>query len=116
MNQNKYFSDLMEGLKAASEFQKGKMSLKSTSFTVPSPPSVISKQKMKAIREKSLGVSQPKLAKILGVSSSAVKAWEQGERNPPGPVRRLMELFENDPRVIQSIVNLEKNKKSKKSA
>jgi excisionase family DNA binding protein len=38
-------------------------------------------QKLKSVRIK-LGLSQPELADILGVSSAAVSRWEHGNRSP----------------------------------
>ena len=39
-------------------------------------------EQMKAARAK-LGLSQPKFASAIGMSSSAVKAWEQGNNPIP---------------------------------
>lgn len=44
----------------------------------------------------SLGVSQAVFAGLLGVSTDLVSAWEQGNREPAGPVCRLLELMEID--------------------
>ncbi|MCC6422413.1 MAG: hypothetical protein IT447_02965 [Phycisphaerales bacterium] len=52
-------------------------------------------QSVRVIRM-SLGVSQAVFAMLLDVSVDLVAAWEQGLRTPSGPVRRLLELMEED--------------------
>jgi putative transcriptional regulator len=40
-------------------------------------------------------------AALFGATPAAVKAWEQGRRNPPGPARRLLEIAERSPDVFE---------------
>ncbi len=49
----------------------------------------------KAIQEirKKTNLSQNVFAKILNVSSSSVKQWEQGKRTPTGSTKVLLELL-----------------------
>lgn len=54
---------------------------------------------IREIRQK-LSVSQAVFARMLGVSASAVGAWEQGRREPEGPVRRLLQIAEAHPEVL----------------
>lgn len=108
MKQRKYFEDLIEGLQSAVEYEKGKLDLRTTQIEIPEPPPGLSKKKIKTLREDVLGVSQPLFARILGVSPAAVKAWEQGNKKPSGTARRLMELVENDPKIIQGITGFRK--------
>ena len=44
-----------------------------------------------------LGVSQPIFAQFLGVSTSAVQDWEQGQKPPRGAVCRLMDEIRQNP-------------------
>lgn len=53
---------------------------------------------VKRFRTETLGVSQAVFARLLGVSPKLVEAWESGRNTPAGPVRRLFELIERDPR------------------
>jgi DNA-binding transcriptional regulator YiaG len=46
---------------------------------------------IRAARE-ALGLSRPEAAKLLGVTTRALRYWEAGERQPPEPVRRLLWL------------------------
>ena len=47
-------------------------------------------EQMKAAREK-LGLSQPQFGTKIGMSSSAVKAWEQGRNPIPLAIEILIE-------------------------
>jgi DNA-binding transcriptional regulator YiaG len=53
---------------------------------------------IKRLRTETLGVSQTVFARLLGVSVKLVEAWEAGRNTPAGPVRRLFEFIERDPR------------------
>ena len=55
---------------------------------------------VKRFRTETLGVSQSVFARLLGVSPKLVEAWESGRNTPAGPVRRLFELIERDPRAF----------------
>ena len=55
---------------------------------------------VKRFRTETLGVSQAVFARLLGVSPKLVEAWESGRNTPAGPVRRLFELIERDPRAF----------------
>ena len=113
MSQNKYFEDLKEGLTAAVDYEHGKLDLRTTHFQAPNPPPDLSKKKIKSLRENILGLSQPLFAQVLGVSPAAVKSWEQGNKKPSGAARRLMQLFEGDPKLLGSITSLRRSKGKK---
>ncbi|MHB9013009.1 MAG: type II toxin-antitoxin system RelE/ParE family toxin [Ignavibacteriaceae bacterium] len=51
------------------------------------------------IREKT-NLSQNVFAKILNVSSSSVKQWEQGKRTPTGSTKVLLELLRKNPDIL----------------
>ena len=55
---------------------------------------------IRRFRTQTLGVSQAVFARLLGVSPKLVEAWESGRNTPAGPVRRLLELIERDPRAF----------------
>jgi putative transcriptional regulator len=103
VKKNKLFEDLKSGLEEAIAYEQGKIDLKTTAFEIPEAPPALSKKKIKDLRENTLGVSQPIFALLLGVSAAAVKAWEQGNKKPSGTARRLMQLVENDPGILQKI-------------
>jgi putative transcriptional regulator len=103
MKRSKYFEDLKESLTAAIDFERGKLDLRTTELEIPELPPDLSKKKIKLLREEILGLSQPLFARFLGVSPAAVKAWEQGNKKPSGTARRLMQIFERDPKIIKKL-------------
>ncbi|WP_413586046.1 helix-turn-helix domain-containing protein [Bdellovibrio sp. HCB274] len=49
--------------------------------------------RLKSIRSK-LGMTQRRLAAELYVTPGAINHWENGDRRIPGPVRKLIEIYE----------------------
>ncbi len=47
-----------------------------------------------------VNLSQSVFAKLLNVSSSSVKQWEQGKRTPSGSTKVLLELLQKNPRIL----------------
>jgi len=45
-------------------------------------------------------LSQSVYAKILNVSSSSVRQWEQGKRTPTGSTKVLLELLKKNPGIL----------------
>jgi DNA-binding transcriptional regulator YiaG len=64
--------------------------------TPPALPKWNANKSPKAVKEWRLkhNFSKTDLAKMLGVSVPAVVYMENGQRNPSGPVLRLLQLFE----------------------
>ncbi len=63
------------------------------------PPPTYSAARVRAIR-KGLSLSQQVFADMLHASPSAVRAWEQGAREPDGPSRRLLQVAESHPEAL----------------
>jgi len=55
--------------------------------------------KIKKIRGKTK-LSQTVFAKLLNVSPSSVRQWEQGLRNPTGSTKVLLELLDKSPHIL----------------
>ncbi|WP_028884486.1 helix-turn-helix domain-containing protein [Taylorella asinigenitalis] len=60
---------------------------------------VIDKNRVSNIRKK-VGLSQSQFANQIGVSTSTLKSWEQGQRNPSGCALKLLNLIEKRPEII----------------
>ena len=54
------------------------------------------------IREKT-GLSQPKFARLLGVSVRTLQEWEQGRRAPSGAARTLLQIAAKNPRALLEV-------------
>lgn len=105
MKKSNLFQDLKNGLEEAIAWEQGKIDLRTTTLTLPEKPPKMTKKQIKDLRENTLKVSQPVFALILGVSPAAVKAWEQGLKQPSGTARRLMQLFGKDPSSFHKLAS-----------
>jgi len=54
---------------------------------------------IKEIRE-SLNLSQTVFAKLLNVSPSSIRQWEQGKRHPTGATQVLLDLLKRSPHIL----------------
>ena len=59
----------------------------------------ITPTKIKKIR-KQINLSQSVFARLLNVSISTVRQWEQGKRFPTGSTQVLLDLLYNDPHAL----------------
>jgi len=68
-------------------------------------PVKITAGEIKTIR-KSLKLSQSVFAKLLNVSLSSVRQWEQGIRTPSGSTMVLLELLQREPELLNYRLDL----------
>ncbi len=54
---------------------------------------------IKQIRKR-MNLSQLVFAKLLNVSPSSIRQWEQGKRKPSGSTKILLELLEKSPSIL----------------
>lgn len=66
-------------------------------------------QIVKFIR-KQYGLNQRAFAQLLNVSLSAVKAWEQGQREPSGSAVRLLQLLLQEKGTLNQLMNMQEDK------
>ncbi|WP_245619950.1 helix-turn-helix domain-containing protein [Desulfobacter vibrioformis] len=66
------------------------------SLGVTIPEVQLSTHQIQKIRE-SLNLSQTVFAKLLNVSPSSIRQWEQGKRTPTGSTRVLLDLLKRSP-------------------
>ena len=64
----------------------------------------ITSEDIKAIRKKTK-LSQAVFAKLLNVSSSSVRQWEQGKRTPTGSTKVLLDLLNKSPHILDYRIN-----------
>jgi putative transcriptional regulator len=94
------FKDLFFGaVEESVKHAKGKISLKEEILSLPEEPPSFSKTSIKKIRE-NLHVSQPIFARLIGVSSATVRSWEQGEKEPSSPARKLLQIVIAYPNIL----------------
>ena len=68
-------------------------------------PVTITANEIQAIR-KILRLSQSVFAKLLNVSLSSVRQWEQGIRTPSGSTMVLLELLQREPKLLNYRLDL----------
>ncbi len=56
-------------------------------------------RQIKEISEK-LNLSQTVFARLLNVSPSSIRQWEQGKRKPTGATRVLLDLLKRSPHIL----------------
>ncbi|WP_299979794.1 helix-turn-helix domain-containing protein [Desulfobacula sp.] len=82
-----------------SGFQSSFTKKELNSLGVKIPDIVITSTDIKGIRKKT-NLSQAVFAKLLNVSPSSVKQWEQGKRVPTGSTKVLLELLNKSPHLL----------------
>ena len=95
---------LLQGLKEAIAFEKGELELKTSSREIPPPAPEWSANKVKKLRSLTYHMSQPQFALLLNVTTSTVRAWEQGQKTPSGSASRLLEIFMKDQGVVKKLM------------
>ena len=93
---NQLFEELLESVQQGGAIFKGKKK-PSRTFDFENPD-------VRAIREQ-YGLSQNKFAKLLGISVSTLRNWEQGRRKPEGPARVLLFVASKHPEAILDTVH-----------
>ena len=69
------------------------------SLGVEIPPVQLSATQIQEIR-KQINLSQTVFARLLNVSPSSIRQWEQGKRKPTGATKVLLELLKKSPHVL----------------
>lgn len=60
---------------------------------------IITPEEIQAIRARTR-LSQAVFAKLLNVSLSSVRQWEQGKRKPTGSTKVLLDLLDKSPHIL----------------
>ena len=68
------------------------------------PDVQVSKGQIQAIRKR-MNLSQTVFARLLNVSASSIRQWEQGTRQPSGSTKVLLELLEKSPHLLDYRLN-----------
>ena len=75
------------------------------SLGIDIPEVFVSVEDIQKIR-KILNVSQSVFAKLLNVSLSSVRQWEQGIRRPSGSTMILLELLQREPKLLDYRIDI----------
>jgi len=86
--------EILDGIKEIKKHIEGKVNLKTTVLSDPSPAQIIRKK---------LELSQASFASLMGVSIRTIQDWEQGRRSPKGPAKSLLRVAEQHPEIFADI-------------
>ena len=90
------FKELIESVEEAGAIRRGEAE--------PSREHVYTAMDVKAIRE-ATGRTQESFAQMIGTSLYTVRSWEQGKRQPTGPARALLTMFQSDPKTASQLLH-----------
>lgn len=94
--EDKLFNELVESVGQAGAIRRGESEpCRETTYTAID---------VKAIREKT-GRTQASFAQMIGTSLATVRSWEQGTRQPTGPARALLTIFQADPEAASRLLH-----------
>jgi len=92
----KLFNELVESVEQAGAIRRGEAE--------PGRETTYTAIDVKAIREKT-GRTQASFAQMIGTSLATVRSWEQGKRQPTGPARALLTIFQADPETASRLLH-----------
>jgi putative transcriptional regulator len=95
---SKAYDSIIKGLGEIEAHKKGRVKLRTTVLMVE-PTREYDAKAVKRVRQK-LRLPQRAFAKLCGVSSKTVEAWESGRNVPNGSARRPFELIEKDQEIL----------------
>jgi len=91
-------SDTVQGMIDAgltTSFTKRELNL----LGIKIPEITLTSEQIKVIREE-MNISQTVFAKLLNVSPSSIRQWEQGKRHPSGSTKVLLDLLCRSPHLL----------------
>ena len=99
-------------------FERGQKDLRTATAFLAAPPPAWSGSEITKLRKEGLHVSQTVFASLLAVSPGIIRAWKQGLKQPSKMACPMMELVENDPKVLSKLAPKKsaRDKKSRQAA
>jgi putative transcriptional regulator len=96
---------IRKGLEEAVRHAKGEITLKATTLEFPDRPPEVRAEDVTRIRLNNQ-MSQNVFARLLNVSPKTVQSWEHGTRRPSQAALRLIQLLEQNPHGVFSVVGM----------
>jgi len=90
-------NDILEGLKEAIEWKRGRLALETINID-PMPAS-----KIKEIRKR-YAKSTKAFEKRFGIPASTMNNWEQGRRKPDPAARLLLKVIDQSPEAVEKAI------------
>ena len=86
------FNELLESVRQAAAIERGEAKASRTF--------VVNKKNEVARARAKLGLSQTRFASLLGISTSTLRNWEQGRRQPTGAAKVLLRVATLHPKAV----------------
>jgi putative transcriptional regulator len=86
------FNELLESVRQAAAIERGEVKASRTF--------VVNKKNEVARARAKLGLSQTRFASLLGISTSTLRNWEQGRRQPTGAAKVLLKVATLHPKAV----------------
>jgi putative transcriptional regulator len=96
---------IRKGLEEAIRHAKGEITLEVTTLELPDRPPEVRAEDVTRIRLNNQ-MSQNVFARLLNVSPKTVQSWEHGTRRPSQAALRLIQVFQQDPHGVFSVVGM----------
>jgi len=96
---------IRKGLEEAVRHAKGEITLKTTTLELPDRPPEVRAEDVIRIRLNNQ-MSQNVFARLLNVSPKTVQSWEHGTRRPSQAALRLIQVFQQNPHGVFSVVGM----------
>ena len=103
MKTTKLGQELIAGLNDVIKHERGQKKLRVSSLEIPKPARRWQRVEIAQLRRKRFGMSQRVFASLLSVTTSTVRAWEQGLKKPSGAASRLLEVAAVDPLIFRRL-------------
>jgi DNA-binding transcriptional regulator YiaG len=94
---------LMQGMQEALAHSREEKKLREHAVKLPGQAPKWTAGQIRNLRKSQFGVSQPIFAALLNVTTSTVRAWEQGQKTPSGAAARLLQLIAMDSKILQRL-------------
>ena len=96
---------IRKGLEEAVRHAKGEITLKGATLEFPDRPPEVRAEDVTRIRLNNQ-MSQSVFARLLNVSPKTVQSWEHGTRRPSQAALRLIQVLEQNPHGLFSVVGM----------
>ena len=96
---------IRKGLEEAIRHAKGEVTLKTTTLELPDRPPEVGAEDVTRIRLDNK-MSQAVFARLLNVSPKTVQSWEHGTSKPSQAALRLIQVFQQNPNEIFSVLGM----------
>jgi len=90
------FNELLESVRQGKDILKGERSASRRFY--------VNEINVPQLRSR-FELTQNKFAKLLGISVSTLRNWEQGRRKPQGPARVLLQIADLHPEAVLETTN-----------